>query len=114
MERPGVAGEIVHLTSGPLTLDEVGRTLARLLGVRTLPLAVPKALLQLAATLVEGAGFVTGRAPVFDRDKARELVASWPVSIEKAERLLGFRPQVGFEEGARDAIAWCRAEKLLR
>ena len=34
-------------------------------------------------------------------------------SIEKARRLLGFRPRVGLREGLRRTIAWCRTHYAL-
>ncbi len=34
-------------------------------------------------------------------------------SIEKARRLLGFRPRVGLREGLRRTVAWCRAHYAL-
>ena len=34
-------------------------------------------------------------------------------SIEKARRVLGYAPQVGFEEGFRRTEAWLRDEHLI-
>lgn len=79
-------------------------------GRRAWPLWAPGALLWPAALLTEGAGRLRGRPVALDREKARELAASWPVSTAKARRLLGWSPRVPLEDGVRAAVEWYRAE----
>jgi len=40
---------------------------------------------------------------------AGELAATIAVSIEAAQKDLGYEPEVDLEEGMRRSMAWCRA-----
>ena len=41
-----------------------------------------------------------------------DVVRRWP-SVEKAERLLGWRARIGVEEGIAQTVAWLRAQERL-
>lgn len=79
-ETPGVAGEVVNLATG--TCVSLNQLLA--------------ALKAITGSTIEPA---YGPARVGD---VRESLAD----ISKAERLLGYRPLVDFEEGLRRTVAW--------
>ncbi|MCS7155776.1 MAG: NAD-dependent epimerase/dehydratase family protein [Bacteroidota bacterium] len=85
----------------------------RALGRRALTLRVPRALVVPAGALIEGISRLLGFYPPFNREKARELVARWTCSTEKAVRLLGYRQQVDIEEGIPQTIAWYRTQGWL-
>jgi nucleoside-diphosphate-sugar epimerase len=52
---------------------------------------------------------------VFGRDKARELKARlWLCSAARAERELGWRPQVALDDGIRETAEWYVREGLVR
>lgn len=111
--HPKAAGQIFHVTSGPLALGEVGKTLARLLGVSAVPLPLPGAVLKPVSLVAEAIGYLSGKPTSLDLDKVREMSESWPVSIAKAKDLLGWEPRVTYEAGARGAIEWARAAGKL-
>lgn len=81
-ETPGVAGEVFNVaTGGRVSLNELLATLKTIIGSDV------EAIYQEART-----GDV--------RDSQAD--------ISKAERLLGYRPLVGLEEGLRETVAWFR------
>jgi len=82
-ETPGVGGEVFNVaTGGRVSLNELLATLKRIIGSDV------EAIYQEART-----GDV--------RDSQAD--------ISKAERLLGYRPLVGLEEGLRETVAWFRS-----
>jgi nucleoside-diphosphate-sugar epimerase len=83
-EAPGVAGEIFNIaTSGRVSLNQLLATLKRL-----------------TDSAVE---------PTFAERRAGDVRDS-QADISKAERLLGYRPTVGFEEGLRRTVAWFQSQ----
>ncbi|MFN3477082.1 MAG: SDR family oxidoreductase [Candidatus Methylomirabilales bacterium] len=60
-------------------------------------------------TLVEGLNRILGSRllPRFEGPRPGDVRHS-QASIEKAERLLGYRPKVGFEEGLRRMVEWLK------
>jgi nucleoside-diphosphate-sugar epimerase len=57
---------------------------------------------------------LAGRSTLFNRDKARELLApGWLCETERARRELGFVPELGLAEGLRETARWYRAHGWL-
>lgn len=73
-------------------------------------LQVPSALFLAAGALSELAGRLTGKAPAFDRRRARDLSAyAWTCDIEASRRHLDpWRPRVGIDEGLARTAEWYR------
>jgi dihydroflavonol-4-reductase len=93
---------------------EVVRLVAAAVGVRGRVIRVPTALVRAAGWASETVGHVTGRASIFDRDKARELLApGWLCDIEPARRKLGFQPRILLPEGLSGTALWYRNEGWL-
>ncbi len=74
-------------TGGRISLNELLRTMNRIVGHRRSSRSSPRA----------RAGDVTDSQ----------------ADITKAQRLLGYTPSVGLEDGLRDTLDWCRAESAL-
>ncbi|MCA1584591.1 MAG: SDR family oxidoreductase [Acidobacteria bacterium] len=82
VEAPGVAGDVINVATGArISLKELLGTITRILGSSVEPIYGP-----------------TRAGDVRDSQAA----------IGKAERLLGYRPTVPFEEGLRRTIAWAQ------
>lgn len=66
-------------------------------------------------TLVECLNRILGSrlAPRFEGPRPGDVRHS-QASIEKAERLLGYRPKVGFEEGLRRMVEWFQSPRVQR
>ncbi|MCY3600801.1 MAG: NAD-dependent epimerase/dehydratase family protein [Gemmatimonadetes bacterium] len=73
-------------------------------------LRLPPALFLAAGALSELAGRLTGKAPAFDRRRARDLSAyAWTCDIELSRRVLDpWRPRIGIEEGLARTAEWYR------
>jgi len=92
----------------------LGRAAAAAFGVRARRVMVPKALLFGVATLAELAATFAGRSATLNREKARDLVQDgWVCDVTKAKTEIGFKPRVGFAEGARLTAAWYREQGWL-
>jgi nucleoside-diphosphate-sugar epimerase len=83
-EAPGVAGEMMNVaTGGRISLNELLATMNRILG--------------------------TDIRAEYAEPRAGDVKDS-QADISKAERLLGYKPTVGLEEGLRRTLDWCRSE----
>lgn len=78
-------------------------------------LRVPSALFLTAGALSELAGRLTGKAPAFDRRRARDLSAyAWTCDIESSRKFLDpWRPRVGIDEGLARTAEWYRRKGWL-
>jgi len=112
----GRAGESYHVAHGdPVAAEDLPRVLARALGrERLLAVPVPYGVLWGAAALSELAGRLRGKAPVFNRQKARELAApGWACATQKAKRELGFTADIGLPVGLAMTALWYRERGWL-
>jgi nucleoside-diphosphate-sugar epimerase len=92
----------------------ISREIAAALGVKTLQVRVPKAILFAAATLAELAATLTGKVAALSRERARVMMEElWVCDVNKAKADLGFSPRIGFAEGARLTTAWYRQQGWL-
>jgi UDP-glucose 4-epimerase len=83
-ETPGVGGEVFNLATGSrISLNQLLGTLKRILG--------------------------SNAEPVFKDGRAGDVRDS-QADISKAERRLGYKPSVGFEEGLRHTVDWFKGE----
>lgn len=92
----------------------VARMIARAVGRPAWVVPVPSSLVQVAAALSEWSSAAVGRATIFNRDKARELLApGWQCETEAAIRDLAFTPRITLEQGLSETAAWYRARGWL-
>ena len=83
-EAPKAGGEVVNVAmGGRISLNELLRVMNRLCG--------------------------TNAEPIYGEPRAGDVRDS-QADISKARSLLGYQPIVGFEEGLRYTLDWCRAE----
>jgi nucleoside-diphosphate-sugar epimerase len=81
-EAPHAGGEVINVaTGGRISLNELLRQMNAVVG--------------------------TDLAPIYEETRVGDVRDS-QADIGKAERLLGYRPIVGLEEGLRHTIEWCR------
>ncbi len=97
----------------PHSWEEVGSVAGGILGKPAHPLRIPSPLVRLPGIWGELVTVCTGRAPVINLDKVRDLLQPyWIVSID---RLLatGYAPRVDLAGGLRETVDWYRAEGWL-
>lgn len=95
--------------------SEVLDLLQSAVGRRAVRVPVPAPLLRGAALLTEALARARRKPGIFDRDKAREVLApGWLCETERARRELDYEARVSLEEGLRETAAWYRAYHWLR
>lgn len=111
---PGAAG-IYHVAEPrSYTWSEVATWTARAVGRSVRVVRVPQWLVRAAATVSEFGAATAGRATIFNRQKARELLASgWLCETEAARRDLGFEAHIPLPEGLAGTAAWYREQGWL-
>jgi nucleoside-diphosphate-sugar epimerase len=93
---------------------EVIDALSTALDVRPRLLAPPAGVLYTLAALSAGAAWTVRRAPMLTPAKLRELRhPDWVIRDRRARRVLGWRPEVGLDEGVRQTVAWYRGQGWL-
>jgi UDP-glucose 4-epimerase len=84
-DAPNVAGEVINVANGGrVSLNELLRVMSRIVGKPA--------------------------QPVYQERRAGDVRDS-QADISKARALLGFTPKVSLEEGLRNTLDWCRAER---
>ncbi|MGH2925738.1 MAG: NAD-dependent epimerase/dehydratase family protein [Solirubrobacterales bacterium] len=106
-------GEVFTLSGGhDVEASEFFGHYARMLGRERVPTAPTPVVAALAAAI----GHVRrlrGAAPEITPAAVRYLSRSGSYSIEKARRMLGYRPETGLDEGMARCEEWLRAEGAI-
>jgi len=112
--RPGARG-LFHIAEAEAhTWAAVCRLLGRVAGRKVRLLPIPAAAVRVAAAMSEWVAAGMGRSTMFNRDKARELLApGWLCDTEDARRELGFVAATPLEQGLRETWQWYRNEGWL-
>lgn len=94
------------IIAGPryLSQRELATVIARATGGRVLPFRIPAAPIQWAGAACEAVCVPLGIEPPLHRRRTEFWTKSRAFSIDKARRLLGYAPQVDFEEGAARTV----------
>jgi nucleoside-diphosphate-sugar epimerase len=94
--------------------SEVIRLVGAAVDRRTLVVRVPDLVVKAAAAVTEALARRAGRAVIFDRAKARELLApGWTCETESARHGLGFEAPTPLAAGLSETAQWYRANGWL-
>jgi nucleoside-diphosphate-sugar epimerase len=108
---PGAPGEAFFITDGlDITWREFTEAFAAELGFRAPRLSIPFPAAYAAGAAWEGFYRLIGSttAPLLTRYRASNGGRDYHFSIDKARRLLGWEPAVGFSEAVRRTVEWYR------
>ena len=95
--------------------SEVLELLAAAVGRRGVRVHIPERAVLWAGSVSERVSRARGRAAIFDRDKAREVIApGWLCETTRAREELGWEAGIPLEAGLRETAAWYRAYDWLR
>ena len=106
-EAKGTIGERYILGGENLTLAEILRRIAAIVGRKPPRLRVPIPAIWPIALAAEAVGRVTGREPFVTLDGLRLARHKMFFASDKAKRALGYAPRPA-DAGFADAIAWFR------
>lgn len=94
--------------------EEVGRMVSDAVGRSARVLRVPAGLISGLAAVSEAAAATLGRSSIFNRDKARELLApGWLCETESARADLNFEAGIPLADGLRSTAQWYREQGWL-
>ena len=111
---PEAVGETIVLAGKDvLETREIIERVAEALGKRPRSINLPLGPFLVAAVMCETGCRPFGISPPWHRRRLDFFVKRFVFSLEKAERLLGYRPAVSFGDGARETAAWYRAQGYL-
>jgi nucleoside-diphosphate-sugar epimerase len=108
-------GEIFFLSDGQdYRMEEVGDTIAQVMGVNAICIRVPKWVIFRIASFSEYLSKFSKRPSLISKGKAEEMVQKdWGCDITKARTVLGFEPRIQLEEGAKLTYDWYKKENWL-
>ena len=94
--------------------DDMARMVAEAVGSSARVIRVPGLVIEAAATVTESVAGVFGKSVIFNRDKARELLApGWLCETELAQRDFGFEAHIPLPAGLNDTAKWYKANGWL-
>jgi nucleoside-diphosphate-sugar epimerase len=105
--RNGKAGEKYILGGENASMDDFLETIFAITGKKARRIPLPLWGLRLSARMMAVVAKVNGKQPLLTRKLLEKSKYSWPVSIEKAKRELGYAPH-SLEQGVRKSIEWLR------
>jgi nucleoside-diphosphate-sugar epimerase len=89
--------------------EEIGRKVGAAMGRKVRALPLPAALVAGLAATSEVTAAAIGRSSIFNRDKAREMLApGWLCETESARAELGYEARIPLDEGLRATAQWYR------
>jgi nucleoside-diphosphate-sugar epimerase len=107
----GGTGEVYLITNqNSLPFDDIRKILQKALSVFRLPLYIPEWAALTAASLMEKVFPVLGKVPPVARKNIESTLADRVFSIKKAQREIGFEPQVDPTEGLRETVEWYKKQ----
>jgi nucleoside-diphosphate-sugar epimerase len=110
----GVTGTYHIAESRCYTWQEVGRLVGAAVGRDVKVIRVPAALIAGLAAVSESAAGVFGRSSIFNRDKARELLApGWLCETEAARAALDYEADIPLADGLCATAQWYREQGWL-
>lgn len=87
--------------------EDVARLVADAVGRKARVIRVPGPLIAMAAGVSETVASVLGKSTIFNRDKARELLApGWLCETELARRDFGFEAHIPLQAGLAETAKW--------
>ncbi len=115
LTHAGVAGKTYFAASREVTTGRVmAREIVRQMGVWTLPVPLPAALLWPVCAAQQVASRITGKASLLSLQKFAELRApGWVCDASQLERDTGFVCSTPLEQGIARTLEWYRAERWI-
>jgi nucleoside-diphosphate-sugar epimerase len=103
-----------HVSDGAVhRWEDVGEIAGPLLGRRLRRLRVPAAAVYLAGWIGDWRGRLTGRLPVVNAEKVRDILQPYWICDIARLREAGYTPRIGLAQGIRETVEWYLREGWL-
>ena len=109
----GIPGEAYLLAGSSYPMDEIRRLVVAALGTSPPYPYLPAWVAFAGAWATERLARITGRVPIVTRRNIASTIADRVFSIEKAQRQLGFNPQVSIEEAVHETVRWYQSQGIV-
>jgi len=110
----GKKGEIYNLAGGEvLSVREIVETIASATGKKIPPFTLPFFPVKFTAWIAEKIFFLLKREAPLNRAKLSFFIHPKPLSIKKAEKDLGFAPQINLKNGMDLTVRWYKEHNWL-
>ncbi|REL33187.1 NAD-dependent epimerase/dehydratase family protein [Rhodohalobacter sp. SW132] len=107
-------GISTYFISGQITCwNEIKEICDTVMGKKSMSLKLNPGIVKKVAGFIETTASLFGSYPVVNREKAREMILEWTCSYEKAERELGYTPNVSLAEGISRTLHWYKKNNWL-
>ncbi len=111
-ENPGITKYFIS-SEEAYSWNQIKEATEHALGHKTMPVHVSPGMVKKLAGIVEKTVSLWGGYPMFNREKANEMVLEWTCSVEKAKRELGFHQKYSLDHGIAQTIAWYKKNNWL-
>jgi len=111
-ETPGIH---TYFISGPeiYNWNYIRKTTGKILGKKNIPIHIKPNIVKKISSIIETSASVFGKYPVFNKEKANEMVYDWTCSNKKAVEEIGYNPEYSLEEGISKTIQWYKKHHWL-
>lgn len=101
-------GVHTYFISGPqiYSWQQIREITSKVLGKKALPIYIKPGLVKKLAKVFEKAASFFGTYPVFNREKANEMIHEWTCTDDKARKELGYEAEYTLAEGISRTIHW--------
>lgn len=114
MLNPAAYGETFNIAGPrPVTVIELICAISDAIGVKRTEARVPVIAAKLAAYCAEAAAGLLKKEPLLTRYQVRFFSRDHASDITKAEQMLGFRPEVGYDKGLKLTVDWYKKQGYL-
>lgn len=112
IEIPGIH---TYFVSGPevYNWNQIRQAAGKALGKKTLPIRIKPNFVKKLSAVVETSASFFGKYPVFNKEKANEMIHEWTCSNQKAVEEIGYNPEYSLEEGIKKTIYWYKKHHWL-
>lgn len=101
----------------PASVNELTDIIANTIGVKSPRIHIPRLLAYIPAVILEffyKIGLkITGPEPIVGREKVDLMTANRSYDISKAEKILGYKSNVSYEEGVKRVYLWNKKNNLV-
>ncbi len=96
------------------TWEEVAEVLKNVFGKKALKIRLPHWLVYVSGAVSQFFSIFKKRPSTFNFEKAKDFVQKYQIcDISKAEKELGYKPEISLEEGIKETIDWYREVNWL-